>query len=218
MPLAERFDVLKRTCLDTAAGRTQREQEEQADADAAEWLTDAVATPADAAPSLSPRASLLWHISELRAAADRLEKWPVESHGSSGALLDLIDKIELPATDKALNDAATRYVCMSLTHRTGVLRAPSLRGTHPDVAARMKRIAERLSAHAETLSSRAPDGREQPSPPALNELVGNVGGILAAVDGEYSAMFDRLTKAVCRRTNEWDGVSQAELKRRCAPR
>lgn len=210
-PLEDKYVALEDMC---GTGNTSIEIE--ADIQAAEILSNVLQHEPYRQELLSPRASLMSQVFQLRASADSLEKWPL-SQSVSGVLIDIIETLPLPASNRSIEQASHKIICETLKKTKGYIRIPVLRSSHPDTVSRLKSIADMLEKKALYLSEISPDSATQPLPPSMHPLIMDVSDITLAVEVEYIKMYKELVKKTCALSNAWrlKGYNEADIFKMC---
>ncbi len=195
-PKAVRLQRLEQIC---APGLITKEEE--ADDIALRILRRNLPAPPYRETVFSAKGSMYWNIDRIRLAANawhrvnlaRLNHETVPVHDTFNSN----KHISLPATPKLVKSASKRFLCDVLKPAKRSIRYPVRQSTHPSAEARLRKIADVLSASASGLSDS--DGSQMFHP--IAQLQEGVSPIFAFIDREFGVYVDDVHGEICSAVN-----------------
>ncbi len=195
-PKAVRLQQLEQSC---APGLITKEEE--ADDIALRILKRLLPAPPYRETVFSAKGSMYWNIDRIRLAANewnrvnlaRLNQETVPVHDT----FNPNKPISLPATPKLVKSASRRFLCDVLKPTKGSIRYPVRQSTHPSAEARLRKIADVLSASASGLSDS--DGSQTFH--SIAQLQEGVSPIFAFLDREFGAYAANVHGEICSAVN-----------------
>lgn len=195
-PKVVRLQQLEQSC---APGLITKEEE--ADDIALRILKRNLPAPPYREKVFSAKGSMYWNIDRIRLAANewsrinlaRLNHEAVPIHDT----FNPNKHISLPATPRLVKSASKRFLCDVLKPAKRSIRYPVRQSTHPSAEARLRKIAEVLSASASGLPDS--DGSQIFHP--IAQLQEGVSPIFAFIDREFGVYVDNVHGEICSAVN-----------------
>ncbi|MDR4469070.1 MAG: DUF4157 domain-containing protein [Nitrospira sp.] len=176
-------------------------KEEEADDIALRILKRKLPAPPYRETVFSAKGSMYWNIDRIRLAANEwnrtnlahLNQETVPVHDT----FNPNKPISLPATPRQVKATSKRFLCDVLKPTKRSIRYPVRQSTHPSAEARLRKIADVLSASASGLSDS--DGSQIFHP--IAQLQESVSPIFAFIDREFGIYVDNVHSEICSAVN-----------------
>jgi hypothetical protein len=202
-----RIKTIKNGC-DRLLYRSQVKQENEADDLALLVLKSLLLSAPYSEPTFSERGALYWNLDLIRMVAEKLKNVSFQSHENSEMNIhpvfdpNTVPRLSTEPDNQYIEWSSHRFLCDVTTQEIGNITYPLRQSTHPSAESRMKKIADRLSEHAETLPGIADYPDRQSTLSAIAMLQEKVSPIFSFMDQRFGEYFSQVHAAVCTNVNK----------------